>query len=194
MRRTIYNTPVVREILSGLASLGLKLSGWKLDGEPPTEQKYVLIAVPHTSNWDFPITLAMAFRFRFELYWMGKNSLFKGPMGPLMKWMGGIPVDRASTNNVVDQMVSAYNASDRLVVAIPPEGTRSRVSKWKTGFYYIAVGAQVPIALGYLDYQQKKGGFGPPFYPTGDLDKDMLEIRKFYAGIAGKHEDQCDND
>jgi len=173
--------------------LGLKLSGWKLDGQPPQEQKYVLIAVPHTSNWDFPITLAMAFRFGFELYWMGKDSLFKGPMGPLMKWMGGIPIDRSSTNNVVDQMVLEYNTSDRLVVAIPPEGTRSRVNQWKTGFYYIAVGAKVPIGLGYLDYQHKKGGFGPTFYPTGDLDKDLLEIREFYAGIAGRHEDQCDN-
>lgn len=194
MRRTIYNTPIVRELLSGLASLGLKLAGWKLDGAPPTEQKYVLIAVPHTSNWDFPITLAMAFRFRFELYWMGKNSLFKGPLGPLMKWMGGIPIDRKSTNNVVDQMITEYNASDRLVVAIPPEGTRSRVDKWKTGFYYIAVGAKVPIGLGYLDYQQKKGGFGPTFYPTGDLEKDVIDIRKFYAGISGKYADQCDND
>lgn len=194
MRRTIYNTPVVRELLSALSSLGLKLSGWKLDGKPPQEKKYVLIAVPHTSNWDFPITLAMAFRFGFELFWMGKDSLFRGPMGPIMRWMGGIAIDRSSANNVVDQMIAAYRDNERLVVAIPPEGTRSRVDQWKTGFYYIAAGAEVPIALGYLDYEQKKGGFGPAFYPTGDLEKDMLEIRQFYSGIAGKHKDQCDND
>lgn len=191
MRRTIYNTPVVKQLLSGVSWLFLKLMGWRLEGRPPNEPKYVLIAVPHTTNWDFPITLAMAFIFNFEIFWMGKDSLFKGWKGPVMKWMGGIPIDRSSANNVVQQTIDAFNNNDRLVVTIPPEGTRSKVDKWKTGFYYIAVGAKVPIAMGFLDYQHKVGGFKPTFYPTGDVEKDIAEMRKVYAGISGKFSDQC---
>ncbi len=191
MRRTVYNTPIVRPLLILLSRLGLRLAGWKLSGAPPKEPKYVLIAVPHTSNWDFPLTLAMAFVFGFDLFWMGKDSLFKGPAGPIMRWLGGISVNRSASNNLVQQMVDAYRNEDRLVVAIPPEGTRSRVEKWKTGFYYIAVGANVPIALGFLDYKRKVGGFLPTFYPTGDAEKDIAEIRKSYAGISGHKADQC---
>ncbi len=191
VRRTIYNTPVIKQVFTAVSWLCLKLSGWRLEGTPPSEPKYVLIAVPHTSNWDFPITLAMAFIFRFEIFWMGKDSLFKGGWGPIMRWLGGIPIDRTSSNNVVQQTIDAFNASDRLVVAIPPEGTRSKVDKWKTGFYYIAVGAKVPIAMGFLDFKHKVGGFKSTFYPTGDVEKDIAEMRKVYAGIAGKYTDQC---
>lgn len=191
MRRTLYNTPILKQIFKAISWLGLKLTGWKLEGNPPTEKKYVLIAVPHTTNWDFPITLAMAFLFGFEIYWMGKDSLFKGPLGPIMRWLGGIAIDRSSKNNVVQQTIDAFNANDQLVVTIPPEGTRSRVEKWKTGFYYIAHGANVPIALGFLDYKHKIGGFGPTFYPTGDIEKDIAEIRQFYSGISGKYTEQC---
>ena len=191
MRRTIYNTPVLKQILTAVSWLFLKLIGWKLEGRPPTEPKYVLIAVPHTSNWDFPITLAMAFVFDFKIFWMGKDSLFKGWKGPVMRWMGGIAIDRSSSNNVVEQTINAFNNNDRLVVTIPPEGTRSKVDKWKTGFYYIALGAKVPVGLGYLDYKHKVGGFKPTFYPTGDVDKDIAEMRKVYAGISGKFSDQC---
>jgi 1-acyl-sn-glycerol-3-phosphate acyltransferase len=191
VRRTVYNTPIIRPLLVLLSRLGLRLAGWKLSGAPPTERKYVLIAVPHTSNWDFPITLAIAFVFGFDLFWMGKDSLFRGPAGPIMRWLGGISVNRSASNNLVQQMVDAYNSHESLVVAIPPEGTRSRVEKWKTGFYYIAVGANVPIALGFLDYKRKVGGFLPTFYPTGDAEKDIAEIRKQYAGIEGHKADQC---
>lgn len=191
MRRTVYNTPVLKQCLTALSWAGLKLAGWKLEGQPPVEKKYVLIAVPHTSNWDFPITLAMAFLFKFDIFWMGKESLFAGPAGPIMRWLGGISVNRSAASNLVQQTIDAFNANDKLVVTIPPEGTRSRVEKWKTGFYYIAHGANVPIALGFLDYKHKVGGFGPTFYPTGDLEKDIAEIRKFYAGINGRYADQC---
>jgi 1-acyl-sn-glycerol-3-phosphate acyltransferase len=186
----MYNTPVVKHILWALSWLGLKLAGWRLEGATPKEKKYVMIAVPHTSNWDFPITLAMAFIFKFDIFWMGKDSLFTGAYGPIMRWMGGIAIDRKSSNNVVQQTINAFNAEDQLVITIPPEGTRARVDKWKTGFYYIAIGAKVPIALGYLDYKRKVGGFGPTFYPTGDIEKDMAEMRKFYAGISGKYAEQ----
>lgn len=189
MRRTIYNTPVIKQVMTVIAWTGLKVTGWKLEGQPPKENKYVLIAVPHTSNWDFPITLAMAYIFGFEIFWMGKDSLFKGAMGPIMKWLGGIPIDRTSANNVVQQTIDAFNANDQLVITIPPEGTRSKVDKWKTGFYYIAIGAKVPIGMGFLDHDRKTGGFGPTFYPTGDCEKDTAEMQKFYANITGRYTD-----
>ncbi len=180
--------------LTGVAWALLKILGWKLEGRSPTEPKYVLIAVPHTSNWDFPITLSMAFIFNFEIFWMGKDSLFKGWKGPLMRWMGGIAIDRKSSNNVVQQTIDAFNNNDRLVITIPPEGTRSKVDKWKTGFYYIAVGADVPIGMGYLDYKRKVGGFLPTFHPTGDVEKDIADMRKSYEGITGKFSNQCNVD
>jgi 1-acyl-sn-glycerol-3-phosphate acyltransferase len=191
VKRTMYNTPILRPIIVAICQLSLKLRGWKLQGMPPTEPKYVLIAVPHTSNWDFPLSLAMAFVYRFDMHWMGKDSLFKGWRGPIMRWMGGIPIDRSSSNNVVAQTIEAFNLSDRLVIAVPPEGTRSRVDKWKTGFYYIALGAKVPIALGFLDYKRKAGGFLSAFYPTGDAEKDIVAMRGCYAGISGKNTSQC---
>lgn len=194
MRRTIYTTPVIRQIFWVFAWIGIKLTGWKIVGTPPKEKKFILLAVPHTSNWDFPITLSMAFLLGFRLNWMGKHTLFKGPMGPIMRWLGGIPVDRRQKNNLVEQIVQGLNQLDECALAIPPEGTRSRTDKWKTGFYYIAQGAQIPIGLAFLDYKHKRGGFGPTFYITGDIEKDLVEMQAFYKGIAGKHEDKCAND
>ena len=173
-----------------LSFIGLKLTGWKLEGTPPSELKYVVIAAPHTSNWDFVITLAMAFVLKFDMYCMGKITIFKGIAGPIMRWLGGIPVNRSASTNLVQQTIEAFNRHDRLIVVIPPEGTRSRVQKWKTGFYYIAVGAKVPIGLGFLDYKNKVGGFGPTFYPSGDIEKDCAEIHRFYANITGRYPDQ----
>ncbi len=161
-----------------------------MQGLPPAESKYVLIGVPHTSNWDFPLALAIAFVYRLEMNWMGKDSLFKGWRGPIMRWMGGISIDRSSSHNVVAQTIQKITASDRLVVAVPPEGTRSKVKKWKTGFYFIALGAKVPIALAFLDYKRKVGGFLSTFYPTGEVEKDIAEIRSRYVGISGKNVSQ----
>ncbi len=191
VKRTMYNTPILRPIVVLLCQFCLKLRGWKLQGNPPTTPKYVLIGAPHTSNWDFPLALAMAFVYRFDMHWMGKDSLFKGWRGPIMRWLGGIPINRSSSNNVVSQTIEEFNASNRLVVAIPPEGTRAKVDKWKTGFYYIALGANVPIALTFLDYKRKVGGFLSTFYPTGDTEKDIAKMRALYAGISGKYPSQC---
>ena len=191
MQRTMYNTPILRLIVVVLCRLCLKISGWKLQGEPPAAVKYVLIGAPHTSNWDFPLALSIAYVYRIDMYWMGKDSLFKGWRGPIMKWLGGVPINRSSSNNVVSQMIEAFDASDHLVVTIPPEGTRSKVDKWKTGFYYIALGANVPIALAFLDYKRKAAGFFSTFYPTGDIEKDITEIRSYYAGISGKYTSKC---
>jgi 1-acyl-sn-glycerol-3-phosphate acyltransferase len=163
----------------------LRWRGWQVSGVFPTLPKYVLIGAPHTSNWDFPLTLGICFALRAKIYWMGKDSLFRGPLGPLMRWLGGIPVTRSRSTSLVQQMVERYQRSDELVVAIAPEGTRDQVSEWKTGFYHIANGAGVPVVLGFLDYRRKTGGIGPVFQPTGDLERDLAEIRAFYADIEG---------
>jgi 1-acyl-sn-glycerol-3-phosphate acyltransferase len=187
MSLTMYNTPILSQIVILGSRMCLSLAGWKLQGNPPEVRKYVIIGAPHTSNWDFPLALAIAFVYRFEMNWMGKESLFKGWRRPFMKWLGGIAVDRSSANNVVSQTIELFNKNKCLIVTITPEGTRSKVKKWKTGFYFIAVGAQIPIALGFLDYKRKIGGFLPTFYPTGDKEKDIAEIRGCYAGVSGKY-------
>lgn len=164
----------------------LKLSGWRVEGEIPDIKKCVIIAAPHTSNWDFPITLAIAFALKVKIYWMGKSAIFRWPFGTFCRWLGGIPIDRSRTHRVVEQAVEAFKARERLIMVIPPEGTRKKVAYWKTGFYHIACGAQVPIVLGFLDYRRKAGGIGPTFQPTGCIEADMRSIRAFYATITGK--------
>lgn len=185
MRRTVFNTPVLTPLLRILASGILKLIGWKSAGSPPDCRKFVLIGAPHTSNWDFPIMLLAVLKLRLRLHWMGKDSLFTFPFGYLMRWLGGIPIDRSRSNNTVDQIVRLYREQPELIVLVPPEGTRKRVKQWKTGFYHIANNADVPILMGYLDAARKEAGLADFFEPSGDIDKDMVEIRRFYAGKTG---------
>ncbi|MEZ5897043.1 MAG: lysophospholipid acyltransferase family protein [Parvularculaceae bacterium] len=170
--------------------LGLALyraAGWRVEGEPPAASKFVVIAAPHTSNWDLPLMLGVALQFRIRLHWMGKDSLFKPPFGWFMRALGGIAIDRSKANNVVTQMIDVFSACEKLAVAIPPEGTRSKVRYWKTGFYHIAHGAGVPIALGFLDYRRKVGGIGMTLTASGDYDRDLEVIKNFYAGVTPKH-------
>jgi 1-acyl-sn-glycerol-3-phosphate acyltransferase len=192
MHRTIFDTPVVNTILRTLSIGILRLTGWKVLGSlPPNCGKSVFIAAPHTSNWDLPYTLMVAFALRLNIYWMGKEQLFKPPFRHLMMWFGGIPVQREKSNNVVAASVEAIKAADGpLQLVVPPEGTRSKARYWKTGFYYIAVGAQVPIVMAYMDYDKKISGLGPVFQPTGDIDADMAAIKAFYAPFKGKNADQ----
>ena len=151
----------------------------------------MLIAAPHTSNWDLPYTLMVAFSLRLHVYWMGKEQLFKPPFRGVMMWLGGIPVDRAKSTNLVAASVEAIKAADGpMQLIVPPEGTRSKTRYWKTGFYYIAVGAQVPIVMAYMDYEKKISGLGPVFQPTGDLEADMDAIKAFYAPFKGKNAGQ----
>lgn len=186
MAKTIFNTPIVSPLLKLCSQLGLKLAGWKSEGKPPKENSYVLVAAPHESNVDLVLLLALAFVLDFKLFWMGKNSLFKGPFGPIMRWLAGVPVDRSKSNNLVDQMVCRFGEMEELVLTVPPEGTRSQVERWKSGFYYIALGAKVPIALGFLDYKHKVGGFGPICFPCGDYEKDLEQIQDFYRTKTGR--------
>ena len=176
MRFTIFDIPVLRHILQWLSIVYLKIIGWRREGRLPNLPQYVVIAAPHTSNWDFPITMALAFAYRMKMYWMGKNTLFRWPFGGLMKWLGGIPIDRSKSQDVVAQCVKIFRERARMVMVIPPEGTRKKVRYWKTGFYYIAKGANLPIVLGFLDYLRKAGGFGPTFMPTGNIEADLKAI------------------
>jgi 1-acyl-sn-glycerol-3-phosphate acyltransferase len=192
MHYTIFDTPVVNVLMHWLARLMLRLTGWRIVGGVPAAPKYVLIAAPHTSNWDFPVALMVCFALRLRVYWMGKASLFPPLLGAVMRWLGGIPVDRARSGNLVQATVDAYNSNQRLIVIVPPEGTRSKVTQWKTGFYYIAQGAGVPIALGYLDFRRKEAGLSRMFEPTGDIAADMVEIQSFYAGFSGKNPGKFD--
>ena len=167
----------------------LWITGWEIEGERPRAKKLVLIAAPHTSNWDLAYLLALAARYRIKPYWMGKHTLFRPPFGWLLRRLGGIPIRRHLRENVVEQMTRAFAERDELCLTVPPEGTRGRAPHWKSGFYHIARGARVPIVLGYLDYARKRGGFGPELHPTGDLAADMDRIRAFYADKVGKYPD-----
>ena len=187
MHRTIFNTPLINTLMHWLSRLILRLLGWQIEGKAPAAPKYVLIAAPHTSNWDFPFTLMVCFALRMPVYWMGKASLFPPVLGGIMRWLGGIPVERSRQGNLVQSTVDAFQRSARLTVIIPPEGTRSKVTHWKTGFYYIAQGAGLPIALGFLDFKRKLAGVERLFEVTGDIEADMVKIQAFYAHITGKN-------
>ena len=195
MHRTIFTTPGVNTVLRALSLGFLRATGWKLDGQLPTDQpKCVLIAAPHTSNWDLPYTLMVAFAMRLNIYWMGKQQLFRGPWGPVMRWLGGIAVDRSQSTNLVSASASAIRAADgAMCLVVPPEGTRSKTRQWKTGFYWIAHEAGVPIVMAYMDYPRKLSGLGPVFQPTGNVDADMAAIKAWYAPFKGKNWRQFDN-
>ncbi len=169
-----------------IASNFLKLLGWQIVGQLPETHKIVLITVPHTSNWDFMYMYLVSKVLGVRIRWMGKEELFKGPLGPISRALGGIPVKRSHSTNMVAQMIQAFQERDELILAVPPAATRSKSDYWRSGFYYIAMGAQVPITMGFLDYPSKRAGFGPTIVPSGDIKADMDKIRAFYADIQGK--------
>lgn len=187
MHHTIFDTPIINTLMHWLSRLLLHLLGWRIEGGVPSAPKYVLIAAPHTSNWDFPYTLMVCFALRLRVYWMGKASLFPPVLGSVMRWLGGIPVDRSRQGNLVQNTIDAFQQAACLTVIIPPEGTRAKVSHWKSGFYYIAQGAQVPIALGFLDFKKKVAGINRMFTASGDIEADMVKIQAMYADISGKN-------
>jgi len=170
-----------------LALAILRALGWKLEVTLPDTKKYVLIGAPHTSNWDFVYMLLFRSAIGIKPRWIGKDTFFRWPFGGLWRRLGGIPVNRRSRNSFVDQMVATFQEHDKLILVIAPEGTRSKTRYWKSGFYYIALGAGVPIVMGFLDYARKVGGIGPALMPVGDIQADFVTIREFYADKTGKH-------
>lgn len=176
--------------MNRLAALAFRAAGWRTEGAPPPDPRFVIIAAPHTSNWDAVILLLAARIFGLPLAWFVKDSWFRFPLGGLMRWLGGVPIDRSARRGVVDQAIAQLRTSERLALAVPPEGTRGRAPHWKTGFYHIARGAEVPIVLGFIDYGRKVAGLGPAFRPTGDLARDFEVFRAFYEKVRPKYPDK----
>ena len=160
--------------------------GWVLAEEVPPTEKYVLIGAHHTSNWDWVIGVFMMTSLGLRPRWIGKDSLFRGIMGPFMRWTGGISVVRGAKKNFVGQIIDIYDANKKMVIALAPEGTRKKVTHWKTGFYYIAHGAQVFVATAFLDYKKKICGVGGYFMPSGNIEEDFEILKEFYADVTGK--------
>ena len=175
-------------MVTRLFAFWFRLKGWKV-GEtiPPEIKKAVVIAAPHTSNWDFVYALATFRMLRLQVNYLIKKEVYRFPLKGLINGTGGIPVERSKSGNLVDTFIQKLNAADHLYLMIPAEGTRSKVKKWKSGFYHAALGAGVPVILGYLDYEKKVAGFGKVIHLTGDKEKDMQEIRDFYKNIQGRH-------
>jgi 1-acyl-sn-glycerol-3-phosphate acyltransferase len=164
--------------------------GWRLEGDLHNLPKCMIIAAPHTTNWDFVLAMAVLFATGLKVSWMGKKSIFKWPFAGVFRWMGGIPIDRNVRHGVVEQTIETFKSRDQLIIGIAPEGTRKIKERWKTGFYHMAFGAGVPIVLAYLNYGQKRMGFGPKLIPSGDFASDMAQINAFYADKMGKNPDQ----
>lgn len=158
------------------------LIGWKIIGDVPwQEKKYIIIVAPHTSNLDFMIGVLARGVVGFDSKFLGKKSLFRPPFGWFFKLMGGYPVDRSKSTNLVDQVVDLYNSHDRFVIALAPEGTRKNVADWKTGFYYIAHKAKIPIVRSKMDWKTKTVEFFEPFKTTGNIEKDLPLIKEVYT-------------
>lgn len=166
-----------------LGRQALRLAGWEVADYVPDVPKMVLIGYPHTHNLDFPLMLACAAQLGVAVKWFGKESLFRPPFGALLEALGGIQVDRSAAHNVVERMVEVFEAHERMVLLISAEGTRLYRDAWKSGFYHIACGADVPIGLTYLDWGRHRAGIGAVILPSGDVRHDMEQIRTYYAEL-----------
>ncbi len=160
--------------------------GWTAVGAAPEDRRCVIIAAPHTSNWDFIYFLGLTDALKIDAHFMGKTSLFRWPMAGFMRDMGGVPVDRSGRHNYVEAMIAEFGRRKQFMLTIAPEGTRGAVRQWRTGFYHIALGAKVPLVCGMMDYATKTGGLGPAIWPTGDYKADMLKVAEFYRSVTPK--------
>lgn len=168
-----------------VSSVYWALSRWTLSGEPAPARPTVLVGAPHTSNWDFVLMLAIAWRKGIDVRWLGKKSLFTGWRGPIMRGLGGIAVDRADPSRVVGEVVERIRAGEVFGLVVTPDGTRGAHEYWKSGFYRIARETGMPVTLGYVDRTTMTTGLGPTIELTGDVAADMDVIRAFYADKAG---------
>lgn len=174
--------------LRWIGRLGLWLLGWSLSGPPPADgRKAVVLGYPHTSNWDYVLAVCAAWTYGLRLWWLGKKALFEGPLGGFLRWTGGIAVDRTAPHGLVGDLVARIEASEGIMLLVPPEGTRGPREYWKSGFYHIARQAGIPVICGKLDYERKAVGFGYHFHPSGDMRRDMDGVRAFYADAHGKY-------
>lgn len=173
--------------MSKIAAFIYRILGWTTSGEVPSDlKKYVIIAAPHTSNWDFFYGRLYFYMKNIPVKFIIKKDWYFPPLSYLFDKMGGIPVDRSKNTNLTDEIAKSILDHDCIAILVTPEGTRKYNPDWKKGFYYIAQKAKVPIVLGYVDYEKKVGGIGPVFYPTGEVEKDITEIKKFYLDKKGR--------
>lgn len=191
---TIFETPFVAHVMRALSRAILGIAGWRVEGTlDPRARRCVVIAAPHTSNWDMPYTLMGAFALGMNIRFLAKASLFRPPFGALMRWLGGVAVRRGQAGNTVAASVAALKAAPGpLQLVLSPEGTRGRVTQWRTGFHHIARGAGLPIQIAYLDYARRRCGLGPLVDPGDDIDADLARIKAFYAPLRGRNPDQFD--
>ena len=181
-------TPLVGDLLprrgnlisAAVARLMILASGWRFEGALPNLKQFVLIVAPHTSNWDFLVGITAMFALDVRATFLGKDTLFKAPFGFVLRWMGGVPVDRQSPHNVVEQMIGHLKNRERMILALSPEGTRKKIPRWRTGFYWVAVGAGVPIVPMALDFSRKRFIIHPPQTMTGNAEQDMAHLQTFF--------------
>ena len=173
-------------LLRAFGRLVLRVMGWRLEGEIPDEPKLVIAVAPHTSNWDFIVGMGAMFAMDLDLGFLAKHTIFRGPVGPILRWMGGIPVDRTSHHGVVGDAVAAFDRSTRRLLAIAPQGTRRTGAPYKSGFIHIARGARVPILLATLDYGARCVRLGPTFVPGEDVESELARVAAFYANVRGR--------
>ncbi len=165
-----------------------RLSGWRCTGQKPSVKKFVIVAAPHTSNWDGFFLILAAAILRLEFSFFGKDTLFRGPLGWFLRSAGGIPLDRTRHQSLVSQAIAWFDQNETFALGVAPEGTRKLTEGWKTGFYHIALQARVPVYLGYIDYAKKESGIFPEvLVPTGDIDSDFETLRRVYGPLTARH-------
>lgn len=170
-----------------------RLMGWRIEGQLPPLDKFVVIGAHHTSNWDFVLFIAAKFILRLNARWFGKHSIFRWPFGALMRYWGGIPIRRHLKLNTVEQAIEAFAEHRQFILVLSPEGTRRKVERWKSGFYHIACGAGVPIVPAALDFQHRRIVIGAPFQPTGNEEADLRQFLAFYRPYVPKNPDYAFN-
>ncbi|MFQ5434577.1 MAG: lysophospholipid acyltransferase family protein [Anaerolineae bacterium] len=170
------------KVSRAISRLILLAFGWQIVGHFPNIPKFVLIGAPHTSTWDFPLTMTTLFALGLRVSWMGKHTFVNGRFGRIWRWMGGVPIDRRAAHGVVEQMVDEFQRRRELILGIAPEGTRDKVARWKTGFYHIAHEAGVPIVPFIMDYGRKVVKVCEPFKTTGNIELDLPKIQAVYEG------------
>lgn len=186
MKRKIFNTPIVTPLVTSLFAFCLKVTGWTVVGKPPPHmKKFVAVVAPHTSNWDGVVVLMTSFAMKLDAHWMAKHKLFEFPFNGFMRWLGAIPVDREVPGDMVAKTSQLFAESETVVIGISPEATRGEVKRWRTGFWYIAKEANVPIVLFFIDGEHKRCGFMEVFTSTGDCPTDMELIKKKFEHIKG---------
>jgi len=184
--RAYPETGALNPVLQSLANLILRAGGWTAVGQMPDVPKAVLVAAPHTSNWDGFWALVYTVAVDADVHLFAKQSLFWFPLGAVLRGLGGIPLDRSRAGGAVQQAVDLFNENDRFYFGLAPEGTRKKTPGWKSGFYRIAYGAKVPVYLGFLDYKHKRLGIGRRLDLSGDQEADLQVCRDFYADVEGR--------